>query len=69
MVNLPNTRADMLPTDFEGVAEALKGKNMSKHVNKTNQRVYSPENNPYLNPVPWLLPGFQPKRSGGNDST
>ncbi|RXN08911.1 NADPH:adrenodoxin mitochondrial [Labeo rohita] len=24
MVNLPNTRADMLPTDFEGIAEALK---------------------------------------------
>lgn len=39
MVNLPNTRADMLPTDFEGIAEALKGKNMSKHVRKTDQRV------------------------------
>uniref|UniRef100_A0A8C1AMV0 NADPH:adrenodoxin oxidoreductase, mitochondrial n=1 Tax=Cyprinus carpio carpio TaxID=630221 RepID=A0A8C1AMV0_CYPCA len=24
MVNLPNTRADMLPADFEGIAEALK---------------------------------------------
>ncbi len=28
MVNLPNTRADMLPADFEGIAEALKGKNI-----------------------------------------
>uniref|UniRef100_A0A673INE2 NADPH:adrenodoxin oxidoreductase, mitochondrial n=1 Tax=Sinocyclocheilus rhinocerous TaxID=307959 RepID=A0A673INE2_9TELE len=30
MVNLPNTRADMLPADFEGIAEALKGKNIKK---------------------------------------
>ncbi len=26
MINLPNTGADMLPADFEGIAEALKGK-------------------------------------------
>uniref|UniRef100_A0A673IE63 NADPH:adrenodoxin oxidoreductase, mitochondrial n=1 Tax=Sinocyclocheilus rhinocerous TaxID=307959 RepID=A0A673IE63_9TELE len=39
MVNLPNTRADMLPADFEGIAEALKGKNIKSkrfiHLNTT----------------------------------
>lgn len=25
MINLPETNADMLPGDFEGIAEALKG--------------------------------------------
>lgn len=25
MINLPETKADMLPGDFEGIAEALKG--------------------------------------------
>lgn len=29
MVNLPNTRADMLPNDFEGIAEVLKGKRIT----------------------------------------
>lgn len=46
MVNLPNSRADMLPADFEGIAEALKGKN-----NKI--KAYNlHKNNPHVNPNP-----------------
>ena len=29
MVNLPNTRPDMVAADFEGVTEALKGKKLN----------------------------------------
>lgn len=31
MINLPETTADMLPDDFEGIAEALKGTGTKHH--------------------------------------
>ncbi len=46
MINLPNTGADMLPADFEGIAEALKGKCI-----QIKEFIYM-ENNPHVNPNP-----------------
>lgn len=46
MVNLPKVRADMLPADFKGIAEVLKGKNIqikALHLHQTK---------PHVNPNP-----------------
>lgn len=50
MVSLPNTRADILPADFEGIAKALKGKNIKNkrflHLNTTLMSIQTPEYHP-----------------------